>query len=272
MVKTMIHDALPGAAAEPCRYGSSRLSFRGPARPLDGRHIAFVGGSETVARGVAEPFPALLEGALGEVCINFGQHNASVEAFLHDPVVADACRDATVTVVAATGAANLSNRLYAVHPRRNDRVVRASASLRVLFPEVDFAEICFTRHLLLTLHAAAPDRFGIVREELRIAWIARMRTLLDRIGPRAVLLWLAPHPPPSETGPEPEEGPLGRDPLFVSAPMVEGLRPLVQEVVVVPSGPGGGGPDQAAHQRAAEALAAPIRALLPPAESGRTSA
>src|SRR5687768_5943518 len=91
-----------------CRYGSSRLIFRGPPQPLDGRHIAFVGGSETLAKNVREPYPTLIGRKLGEVCINFGQSNASVETFLLDPLVANACRDALLTVVSLTGAANLS--------------------------------------------------------------------------------------------------------------------------------------------------------------------
>lgn len=258
-----------GPSDDPCcRYGSSRLRFRGPARPLDGRHLAFVGGSETWGNGVAKPFPALLDGALGETCVNLGQLNASPEAFLHDPVVASACRGAALTVMGIMGAANLSNRLYSVHPRRNDRFLRASPPLEVLFPDQDFAEVCFTRHLLRTLNDAAPDRFGIVRDELRLAWAARMRTLLERIGPRVVLLWFATCPPPAGE----EEGPLGPDPLFVTGAMVEALRPLVRAVVVVPSGPGGESLDQAAHRRAAEALLGPIRALLPPEGGTRASA
>jgi hypothetical protein len=154
------------------------------------------------------------------------------------------------------GAANLSNRLYAVHPHRNDRFLGPSPALRVLFPEVDFAEICFTRHLLLALHEAAPDRWGIVREELRIAWVARMRALLARLPP-AILLW----PTPEASGGA-EEGPLGPDPLFVTADMVEGLRPLVREVVAVTVGPR---PDAAAHERIAAALEGPVRAHLPEA-------
>ena len=260
----MMQQALAGAGQgfEPCRYGSSRLTFRGPARPLDGRHIAFVGGAETLGRYVEAPFTTLLEREMGEVCVNFGQAHASVETFLHDPLVGNACRDALVTVVGVTGAGNLSNRLYSVHPRRNDRFVKPSASLRAIFPEVDFADICFTRHLLMTLWNAAPDRFDVVRDELRIAWGARMRTFIDRIGPRVVLLWMPP---------EPSEGPLGSEPLFVTGAMVEMLRPLVQGIVAVP--PGGQGEDPAAaHVRAAAALAEVLPGLLPDLGDVRASA
>ncbi len=278
----MRHETIPeeGLSYAPCRYGSSRLLFRGPRRPLDGRHIAFVGGAETFGRFLPRPFPALVEEALGEVCVNLGQVNASAEAFLADPVVPGACRDAALTVVEVTGAANLSNRFYSVHPRRNDRFLRASSVMRAVFPEVDFAEVCFTRHLLSHLHARAPDRFPILREELQTAWLARMRTFLDRIGPRAVLLWLSPHLP-SDLPWEERPDPLAREPLFVTRRMLDSLRPLVRGVVMVQPSAGAlqrraeglvcrpheraaaavllGAP---AHREAAAALSSSIRAIL----------
>src|SRR5688572_29039032 len=145
----MEHETLLRAAADRsvARYDGSRLSFRGPPHSLGGRHVVFLGGCATHGGPLAEPYPALLEAELGEACVNFGIAQASVEAFLLDPVVGRACRDALVTVVEVMGAANLSNRLYTVHPRRNDRFLRASGALRAIYPEVDFAEICFTRHL-----------------------------------------------------------------------------------------------------------------------------
>lgn len=256
---------VPGAQGDlRCRYEGSRLTFRGPPRRLDGRHLAFLGGSETWGEGVRRPYPALLERELGEICVNFGQPLASPQAFLDDPVVVPACRGAALTVVAVMGAANLSNRFYSVHPRRNDRFVRASPALRVLFPQVDFSGICFTRHLLLTLRRASAERFGVLQEELRIAWAARMRSLLGRVGPETVLLWFAPTVE--------REDLLGPDPLFVLPSMIEALRPLVREVVVVPSVPGGRPLDEAAHRRAAEALVGPIQALLPPEQEARARA
>jgi hypothetical protein len=254
----------PGAPDDlRCGYEGSRLTFRGPPRRLHGRHLAFVGGSETWGEGVRRPYPALLERELGEICMNFGQPLASPQVFLEDPVVVPACRGAALTVAGVMGAANLSNRFYSVHPRRNDRLIGPSPALRVLFPGVDFSGICFTRHLLLTLRRASPERFWIVHEELRLAWAARMRSLLEGVGPQTVLLWFAP---PAER----DDGSLGPDRLFVSAPMVEALRPLVREIVVlsVPGGP----LDQAAHRRAAEALAEPIQALLPPEEEAQARA
>lgn len=247
-----------------CRYGSSRLTFRGPPQPLDGRHIAFVGGSETIAKNIVLPYPMIVEHELNEVCINFGQGSASVEAFMHDPLVGNACRDAMVTVVSLTGAANLSNRLYSVHPRRNDRFLRPSNLLRAMYPDVDFTDICFTRHLLTRLHEVSADRFSAVREELQTAWLARMRTFVDRVGPNIVLLWFAPHLPLN--GDEQHSlHPREPDPLFVTRRMVDALRPLARELVIAPPFPALNGAnvlDEAAHSKAAAALLAPIQKIL----------
>lgn len=229
-----------------------------------GRYLAVLGGSETCGRGVEAPYPLLLERSLGVPCVNLGQHNGSVELPLSDAGLVRACRGAALRVVAVTGAANLSNRLYAVHPRRKDRFLKPSPALRVLFPEVDFADICFTRHLLLALHQTAPDRFDIVREELRKAWAARMRNLLDRIGGPALLLWVAGRGAA-------QERPLGPDPLFVTAAMVEAVAPRAAGLVVVPPGPPGERAEDA-HARIAAALLCPVRMLLPPAEEVRASA
>jgi Domain of unknown function (DUF6473) len=233
MVGAMKHDTLSeaGQIYAPCRYGSSRLFFRGPRRPLDGRYIAFVGGTETYGKFVGTPFPALVEDRLGVTCVNFGCVNASVEAFLKEPAIVAACRDAELTVVEITGAHNLSNRFYSVHPRRNDRFVRASTILSALYPEVDFTEFCFTRHMLRKLSDLDADRFSIVREELQIAWSARMRTLLREIGGNTLLLWFAEHlPSDAPFDLRPQGG--WTDPLFITRRMVDQLRPHVRGVVM----------------------------------------
>lgn len=229
----MKHDTLSeaGLIYAPCRYGNSRLFFRGPRRPLDGRYVAFVGGTETYGKFVGSPFPALVEERLGMTCVNFGCVNASVEAFLNEPQVMAACREAELTVIEITGAQNLSNRFFTVHPRRNDRFLRASTILRALYPDVDFSEFCFTRHMLTRLHDADPARFAIVREELQIAWTARMRTFLTELGPRTMLLWFADHLP-SDAPYETRANNGWVDPLFITRRMIDSLRPLVRGVVM----------------------------------------
>lgn len=202
-----------GAAAldhHPCRYGTSRLVFRGPRRPLAGAQVVCLGGSETYGRFVARPWPVLLESALGGIVVNLGVMNAGADAFLADPLPAEAARGASVAVVQVTGAMNLSNPFYSVHPRHNDRFVRPTAALRRLCPRLDFTEFAFTRHLHAVLAHRAPAAHAEVVAALRQTWRERTAALLAAAGGQALLLWI--------------EDAVQAAPL-VSAAMVEAVAP-----------------------------------------------
>ena len=218
----------------PCRYGTSKLLFRGPKKKLGAPFVAFLGGTETYGKFIENPFPDLLQDRLGKPCINFGCVNAGVDVYLNDPFIVDACSNADVTVVQATGAHNMSNRFYSVHPRRNDRFVKASGLLQTIYRDVDFTDFNFNRHLLSTLQEISEERFEIVRNEIREAWVARMELLATKLTKKTVLLWFADHAPGDET--EASQDDLGDDPLFVTAEMIERLKPyFTSYVCVVPS-------------------------------------
>ncbi|MEI4488449.1 DUF6473 family protein [Frigidibacter sp. MR17.14] len=269
----------PGAEAldyEPCRYGDSKLLFRGPRRRLEGTYVAAIGGSETYGKFVPDPWPARLEAALGVPVVNFGTMNAGIDVFANDLTLISAAAKAAVTVVQVLPPENMSNRFYAVHPRRNDRFLRASPLMRSLFREVDFADCHFTGHLLAAVRAMAPSKFSMIETELKAAWTARMKLLLSRIiGPKIVLCLDNPLPPDAPAhplGPAPhlitdemlsELSPFGVELLQVSpsrearASGIEGMRfaPLDEPVarrVAPPS----------VHQEIAEALQGPVTRLM----------
>lgn len=216
----------------PCRYGTSRLFFRGPRRPLDGRYLTFIGGTETYGKFIPKPFPSLVEGHMNETCVNFGVANGSIDAFMNEKAIHAACHDALVNVVQVMGAHSMSNRFFTVHPRRNDRFLRASSILKAVFPEIDFSDFCFTRHMLRTLYETSSKRFEIVRHELEEAWKARMRSFLTEIGSHTILLWFANNLP-SDAAFEDRNDPFQADPIFITRSMVDSLRPFVRSVVVV---------------------------------------
>ncbi|MEI4471273.1 DUF6473 family protein [Frigidibacter sp. MR17.24] len=220
-----------GASAldyQPCRYGDSKLVFRGPRRRLDGCYVAALGGSETYGKFVPQPWPRLLEVAIGLPVVNFGCMNAGIDVFVTDQVLVQAAAQAAVTVIQVLPPENMSNRFYTVHPRRNDRFLRASPLLRSLFREVDFADFHFTGHLLGALQAADPDRFAQVETELRTAWGARMKTLLARIpGPKVLLSLDNPLPPDAPPHP------LGPMPHLITSAMMADLMPLGLDLVHV---------------------------------------
>jgi len=259
------------------RYAKSKTLYRGPRPDLSGAYCAFIGSTETFGKYVVQPFTRLLQDNLGMVCANFGTVNAGVEKFLKDPSLLLACSAARVTVIGVTGAHNLSNRFYTVHPRHNDRFIKPSKMLETLYREVDFSEIHYTRHLLTTLQAADAGKFSIIVDEMKQAWLSRMTSLLEMIDGRTVLLWMSDHAPGEYA---PVAG-LGPDPLFVDQAMMDALSPLVTKVVEVIASPVARaaptqgmlievGEDAAAaempgpllHQEAAAILLDPLKSLI----------
>jgi hypothetical protein len=140
VVIRMKHEEFEGRDLDyaPCRNSVSRLSFRGPARELDQAYVAFIGGTEVFGRSIEKPLPMLTENKLGTACVNFGFMNVGIDAFVNDPTIMAACRDARMTVVQVMVAHCLSNRFCSVHPRRNDRFLSASTVMRAIFNDVDF--------------------------------------------------------------------------------------------------------------------------------------
>jgi len=216
----------------PCRYGKSKLLFRGPHRDLARPYVAVLG-TETYGKFVPHPFADLVERSTGLRMINLGCMNAGPDVFINEPAVLEITARAQVTVVQVVGAQNLTNRFYTVHPRRNDRFVGASSQLRAMFREVDFTEFHFTRHMLRSLQQVSPQRFEVVADELRSAWVARMQVLLQAIPGKSVLLWMADHMPVMPGG----QAQMTQDPLLIDQHMIATLRPYATEYVEVISSP-----------------------------------
>jgi hypothetical protein len=232
----MLHlDAGAGALDYfPCRYGASRAVFRGPERDLTGAYVAVLGGSASFGKYVAQPYPALLERALDCPVANLAAQNGGPDLYLADPAALEIAAGAAVAVVQITGAEGLSNPYYTVHARRNDRFLAATPALRALYPQVDFTEIHFTRHLLTVLRRADPQRFGEVLRVLQETWVMRMRDLLARLPAWRVLVWLSDAPPPDvATDPAPGFGPWLVDRGMLAA--LEGPLTRLVELVASPA-------------------------------------
>lgn len=212
----------------PCRYGTSRLLVRGPRRSLQNPYIAFLGSSDTYGGFVVKPFASLVEDDIGMTCVNLGCANAGVDALLHDAEILRIAIEASQVVLQIGGAQNMSNTLYRVHPRRNDRFLKASPMLRAIYPEVDFTDFHFIKHMLVTLHNLSPSRFRPVRDEIQKTWLARMRLLLKKLGSQTLLLWL------HRQALDQSSSGLGPDPLLVTRAMLEELAEQSAGLVEVP--------------------------------------
>ena len=194
-----MHHVTWGASALeyfPCRHGQSRLLFRGPKKRFENRHIVVLGGSRTYGKFVAAPYADLLKDGVGCQVVNLGCLNAGLDAFALDETLISIGRRADLVVLEIQAAIDITNRFYAVHPRRNDRFLQASKMMERLFPAADFTEFNFTRHMLKTLQKQWPDRIGLMMEDLQQSWVSRMGRLLDDLNGNVVLLWLADSTPP----------------------------------------------------------------------------
>ncbi len=200
----------------PCRYGASKLLFRGPCQTLDAPYVAVLGGSEIYGRYAEVPLPERLQGLVGRPTVNLGCINAGTDLVTNDGTVLGICRGAVATVIQIAGAQNMSNRFYTVHPRRNDRFLNASDDLLTLFGKIDLTDFHFTRHLLSHLSERSPDKFMIVKAELKEAWVLQMLSLIEKIGSPVVLLWLGDRRPE-----DPCDDWSMRDPLFVDREMLD---------------------------------------------------
>lgn len=210
-------------------YPGSVLRFRGPPTSMAAPYVLCLGGSETFGRFIHAPYATQLADQLPYAVVNMGVMNGGMDVMMHDPAIVAATRNAAAVVLQITGAQNLSNRLYGVHPRRNDRFIKTTAMLRTIYRDVDFTEFHFTRHLLSHLQGLSPERFGIVVAELRVAWMARMRSLLADIEVPVHLLWLARHHPDDAA----QGDMLGPDPLFIKSDMLTELQGMAASLSVI---------------------------------------
>jgi len=219
---------------QPCRYGASRISFRGPLRKIRGDYLACIGGSETYGMFIKQPFPDLMERQLGTPTVNLGCHRAGIDAFNTSPGLIDICSMAKVTVVQIMGALNMSNRFFTVDPRHNERFVRASKRFKEIYPDVDFTKFRSTEHMLGEIARTGPERTHLVRQEVQSAWVARMRTLLGQIDGKKVLLWMSDHRPYSAQSPTT----ICRNPLFIDRAMLDAVTDYADACVEVLATPG----------------------------------
>lgn len=211
-----------------CGFEGSKLRFRGPKPDLDIPFVAVLGGSESFGKYVSEPYPAMLGAWLDMPVMNFGVTQAGLSLFSEEHWLLDMASKAEFTVLQVLGAQNMSNRLYSVHARRNDRFIGVSPALREIFPDVDFTEINFTGHLLETLRTTSPAGFKVVVEELKWSWVQRMRRVVNTIRNDVFLLWISDHSPQETTDSLDE-----LEPHFVDQNMLDALSGDIAGLVKV---------------------------------------
>lgn len=209
-------------------YPGSMAEFRGPPAHLTQGQVVCIGGTETFGRFVEHPFAQLLSAALDRPVANMGAMNAGLELILNDTAIATALDHADHVILQVTGAHLMTNRFYRVHPRRNDRFLRASSALSTVYRNTDFTEFHFVRHMLSVLSVDSAERFAIVMRELQEAWVARMKALIARVDAPVHLLWMSQLPPNDRRA----DLEAGTDPLFITDAMLRDVAGVASTVTI----------------------------------------
>lgn len=210
------------------RFGRSRQLFRGPQPDLRGRFLSFIGSSSTFGRFNDDPFPDLIGDDLDIKVLNLGTDGAGPGFFLGDPEVLRVASDSNVCVVQVMCPIALSNRMFTVRPRRNMRIHAVSDLLIGIYPEVEFDRFSFVHAMLKHLQALDENRFKLLINEMKNAWIGRMQTLLTTIETKTILMWFSQRSPDDHGA---EAGGPELYPHFVDRAMLDAVRPTADGYV-----------------------------------------
>lgn len=177
----------PGVQGE-FALGGTRLRLRGPDCDPSRPFVMCLGGAETRAEATDRPFSSLCAHLCGVAVLNAGVDLCGPGLVADHPALADRVRNARDLVVGPLPVDRLSNRFYRVHRLHNDRVIGVSAPLRLLFHDLDFGDTHYVGHLHLRLRQGGSERYGIVLDELRRAWTARIAAILALTAGRTVFV------------------------------------------------------------------------------------
>lgn len=177
------------------RFGNSKQYFRGPKPNLKTPYISIIGGGETFGRYVQTPFAEVVGNELPLGTANFGLCDAGPTFFLKEAGVLDACSRSKLCILSVPHGYEVSNRLYSVSKRENGKLKGVSETLQSLYPDVDFQSFRLIRAMLKKLHQVNSPNFKVIEIELRRAWVARMRELIDMIAAPVILLWFSERAP-----------------------------------------------------------------------------
>ncbi len=205
------------------RFGRSRQIFRGPQPDFRGEYVCFLGAAHTFGRFVDRPFPTLVGDDLIAGSLNFGTDGAGPGFFLTDPEILRAANGSAACVIQAMSASAISNRMYTVRPRRNARLHAVSDLMTGLFPDVDFSKFSFVNAMLKHLSTVDEDRFRLVVNELKNAWIGRMQNLLNSIESRTVLFWFSQRSPDDGEADAPSAQ-AAKYPHYVDRAMIDAVK------------------------------------------------
>lgn len=211
-------------------FGRTHQVYRGPMPDLRNPYIVCLGSSHTFGRFTNHPFPTMVEQDMGRTVVNFGTDGVGPGFFLSDPDIMHVVNGAKLCIIEVMSARPLSNRMYTVRQRRNERLAKPASLLRGLYPDVDFRQFAAVKGMLRHLQETDPDRFRLLENEMQNAWIGRMQSLLNEITVPKILFWFGAREP--DDTPSAEEGPdAWIYPHFVDGAMIDTVHSFADRYV-----------------------------------------
>lgn len=214
-----------------CQYSGSRHFFRGPAKALSAPYVAILGGSLSFGKEVKKTYTEGIETLTGMAGVNLAIPQSGPDAYLAEKSILNIARGAVACVIELGGVQNCSNAFYRTHPRRNDQFIAPTPALVALYPDVDFTNIHFTRHLLKTLFLTDADRFADVKRTLTDNWLEKIEQLINHVQVPSILIW-----PQASDALD-----LNSDAMFITQPEIDILSGFSHKVVRIQSDPKPGG-------------------------------
>ena len=177
------------------RLGNLKQYFRGPKPDMSAPFITMLGGGETFGRFVQRPFAELVGDELPLGTVNLGLNGVGPTFYLRDTVLLDTCTRSKLCVMSVPHGYGVSNRLYSVLEHSNNQLKGVSETLLTLYPNINFQSFSSIQSMLQALYKENAANFKVVTIELRRAWVARMRELIETIAAPVILVWFSDKKP-----------------------------------------------------------------------------
>ena len=161
---------------------------------------------------------------------NLGTAGAGPGFFLRDSMALEAASNAEVCVIQVMSARSLSNRMFQVRPKKNAQLSAVSKALSDLFPHVDFETFSYAHNMLNQIAEENPAKFIEVERELKTAWVARTRLMLESIHTKKILFWFSERAPNEEPA-KSDRTSILKYPHYVDQAMLDAVTPFVDKVV-----------------------------------------
>lgn len=165
-------------------YNFNGLRLRGPKSNSD-KFIAYIGGAQTFGRFCQDPFPNIVGNALNVGTLNFGRGGAGPAYFIDDDMILHSVNQAEVAVIQVMSGRSVNNSVFS-SPNHTGYGAR-------LFDRKEMKAIHVYKELVNGQDPRGKD-VNFIKNligETRQTYVEQMISLLKKIKPPKILLWLS---------------------------------------------------------------------------------